>query len=334
MKNKPIASLSLDLDNQWSYMKTHGDTGWESYPSYLDVVVPRVLDFLAERDLTITFFIVGQDAALAKNKAALASLPAAGHEIGNHSFLHEQWLHLYSEQQIMDDLAQAEEAITEVTGQRPIGFRGPGFSCSEAVLSVLAQRGYLYDASTFPTFIGPLARAYYFMTATLNQEEKEERALLFGTMKDALRPLKPYQWAISPQNGEQRLLEIPVTTMPIFKIPIHASYILYLSKYSSKLALIYFKAALNLCHLTGVQVSLLLHPLDFLGSDDVDELAFFPGMDILRDKKLAVMSEILRLLTQKFRVVTMQRHAHELLKLANQRVVEPNFGAEQLTHSK
>jgi peptidoglycan-N-acetylglucosamine deacetylase len=26
--SKPIASLSLDLDNKWSYMKTHGDPGW------------------------------------------------------------------------------------------------------------------------------------------------------------------------------------------------------------------------------------------------------------------------------------------------------------------
>jgi hypothetical protein len=26
---KPLASLSLDLDNLWSYMKTHGDPGWE-----------------------------------------------------------------------------------------------------------------------------------------------------------------------------------------------------------------------------------------------------------------------------------------------------------------
>ncbi len=41
---KPVASLSLDLDNQWSYMKTHGDAGWESFPSYLDIVVPRVLE--------------------------------------------------------------------------------------------------------------------------------------------------------------------------------------------------------------------------------------------------------------------------------------------------
>ena len=76
--NKPIASLSLDLDNQWSYMKTHGDAGWDTFPSYLDVVVPRVLAFLKERDLKITFFIVGQDAALEKNREAIASIAAAG----------------------------------------------------------------------------------------------------------------------------------------------------------------------------------------------------------------------------------------------------------------
>jgi len=71
------ASLSLDLDNQWSYMKTHGDAGWQSHPSYLDAVVPRILAFLAERRLTITFFIVGQDAALEKNHTALRSIAAA-----------------------------------------------------------------------------------------------------------------------------------------------------------------------------------------------------------------------------------------------------------------
>jgi hypothetical protein len=29
-KVKPLASISLDLDSLWSYMKTHGDPGWES----------------------------------------------------------------------------------------------------------------------------------------------------------------------------------------------------------------------------------------------------------------------------------------------------------------
>ena len=56
---KPIASLSLDLDNKWSYMKTHGDAGWEKYPTYLDFVVPRFLNVLHERRLKMTVFIVG-----------------------------------------------------------------------------------------------------------------------------------------------------------------------------------------------------------------------------------------------------------------------------------
>src|SRR6476620_3920298 len=72
--NKPLASLSLDLDNLWSYMKTHGDPGWESFPSYLDLVVPRILDFLGKRGQKITFFVVGQDAALPTNYSAIRSI--------------------------------------------------------------------------------------------------------------------------------------------------------------------------------------------------------------------------------------------------------------------
>ena len=272
---KPICSLSLDLDNQWSYMKIHGDQGWEEFPSYLDLVIPRALDFLQKRHLTITFFVVGQDAALPKNQAAIRSLAAAGHEIGNHSFHHESWLHLYSEAEIEQEIEQAELAIRRATGYQPTGFRGPGYSFSPSVLRVLARRGYHYDASTFPTFLGPLARAYYFMTSNLSKAERQKRKALFGGFKDGFQPLKPYQWSL----GTDQLIEMPVTTLPIFKVPIHFSYLLYLSVYSPALALLYFRLALWLCRLTGTQPSLLLHPLDFLTQEDVPELAFFPGMN-------------------------------------------------------
>ena len=63
---KPLASLSLDLDNQWSYMKTHGDEGWEEFPSYLDAVIPRFISMLEELEIKMTVFVVGQDAALEK----------------------------------------------------------------------------------------------------------------------------------------------------------------------------------------------------------------------------------------------------------------------------
>ena len=88
------------------------------------------------------------------------------------------------------------------------------------------------------------------------------------------------------------LIEIPVTTMPLFKVPIHASYILYLSCYSEALAMAYLKTALALCRLTGTPPSILLHPLDFLGGDDEKDLSFFPAMNLPGEKKMAIMDRI------------------------------------------
>jgi peptidoglycan/xylan/chitin deacetylase (PgdA/CDA1 family) len=302
---KPYASLSLDLDNKWSYLKTHGDSGWESFPSYLDIVVPRVLDILNARNLTITCFIVGQDAGLAKNRDAIGSIGAAGHEIGNHSFAHDPWLHLYSEQQINAELAKAEEAIESTTGRRTRGFRGPGFVHSEAILRVLMRRGYRYDASTFPTFTGPIARLYYFMSARLDAEEKRLRAELFGGFKEGFRPLKPYRW----RDRTGTLLEIPVTTMPVSRLPIHVSYILYLSVFSEALALGYFRTALQVCRTAGVAPSVLLHPLDFLGREDAPELSFFPAMGLGRERKAATLTRIFDALCGAFDVITVGEHA-------------------------
>ena len=107
------------------------------------------------------------------------------------------------------------------------------------------------------------------------------------------------------------IVEIPVTTMPLFKVPIHFSYVLYLSLYSPAVALQYFRAALRLCRLRGVQPSLLLHPLDLLGSDDTQDLSFFPGMKVTSEKKLEVVSRALQLMAEQFTVLTMQQHALE-----------------------
>jgi peptidoglycan-N-acetylglucosamine deacetylase len=308
-RTRPLTSLSLDLDNKWTYLKTHGDHGWDSFPSYLDVVVPRFLDILRQRGLTITVFVVGQDAALPQNKEALASLSAAGHEIGNHSFHHEPWLHLYSEQEVEAEFVRAEKAIEQATGCRPIGFRGPGFSLSPTVLRVLARRGYRYDASTFPTFLGPLARAYYFMTAKgFSAEEKRQRSLLFGSFREGFRPLRPYHW----QTAEGPLVEIPVTTMPLFRVPIHVSYLLYLGTFSAALALAYFRTALGLCRLTGTAPSLLLHPLDFLGHDDAPELAFFPAMKGQSGTKVKLVEQVLDVLQAWYQVVPMWKHAEQV----------------------
>lgn len=320
---KPIASLSLDLDNEWAYLKTRGDPAWEAMPSYLDCVVPRILEMLARRGLRITFFVVGQDAAQQKNRKALGQLAAAGHEIGNHSHRHEPWLHLYSEEELERELAEAEAHIEAATGRRPDAFRGPGYSLSETTLRVLLRRGYRYDASTIPTFLGPLARAYYFMTAKLEPGERRKRAMLFGSIRDGLRPLRPYRW----QLPEGTMLEIPVTTLPFFRVPIHLSYVLYLSVFSPLLARAYFEAALRICRLAGIEPSILLHPLDFLGIEDVPSLGFFPGMRLSAAQKLERVEHCLARMQALYDVRSLGEHATAAGARTSLQMVVPRFQA-------
>lgn len=296
------ASVSLDLDNLWSYLKTQGAPGWESFPSYLDVVVPRILEVLDCCNQRITFFIVGQDATIESNRKPLQQIAVAGHEIANHSFMHEPWLHLYSREQLHQEIGDAERAIAAVTNQTTRGFRGPGFSTSPLVREVLRERGYDYDASIFPSALGPVARLFFFLNSKLSAEEKEQRRGLYGKFSDAFGTLHPFAW----ENG---LIEVPVTTMPIFRLPVHTTYLMFLAHKSEALAQLYWNTALTLCRLRRVAPSLLLHPTDFLDVTDVPQMSFFPGMKLAAKKKIALVEHTLRSLRQHWQTGTMTEHA-------------------------
>lgn len=303
--------MSLDLDDQWSYMKVHGDEGWDKYPSYLDIVVPFVLDLLDELNIRITFFIVGQDAAIEKNKPILRSIVERGHEIGNHSYHHESWLKTYSKEQINLEIEKAEAAIFEATGVKTECFRGPGFSWSKDLLTTLQKRNYKFDASILPTYISPLMRMYYFWNSKLSKEERESRKELFGSYKEGFYPIKPFKWKL---EENKTLLEIPVTTMPVFKIPFHLSYLLYISGYSKLLMKAYLGFSLMMCKITRTEPSILLHPLDLISGDKVPQLSFFPGMDIPTDRKVQVFKSALKQIQKQFNIVPMLKY----VELSNQ----------------
>ncbi len=314
-QNRSRASVSIDLDNQWAYLKTQGIGEWSSFPSYLDLVVPRILGELADADLKATFFVVGKDAELPENTAALRSIADAGHVIANHSYMHEPWLHLYSREELQRDFDLSERAIVAATGKQPRGFRGPGFSTSPAVRAMLIERGYRYDASLFPTTLGPVARAYFFLKSNLPAEEKKKRSGLYGSLGDAFSSLRPYEI-------EPGLAEVPVTTMPFTRFPVHLSYLLFLAQYSQPLARLYWSTAVTLCRATSVAPSLLLHPTDFLDGTDVPEMKFFPAMGIPAAKKIALVRHTLTSLQRHWTTGTMADHAAAALSKTTQPILQ------------
>src|SRR5262249_25981836 len=141
------------------------------------------------------------------------------------------------------EVAEAEWLIEDATGRRPIGFRGPGYSYSDELLAILASRGYAYDATILPTFIGPLARWYFRRTATREAAERADRRELFGSFREGFRSMRSQVW--STDWGP--IVEIPVTTCPLVKLPIHMTYLLQLWQVSPRLTKHYLRAAFTAC---------------------------------------------------------------------------------------
>ncbi len=325
--NLPTASLSLDLDNHWAYLRSLGlaettENGAAYRASYLPEMVPRILDFLGNRNLPCTFFVIGKDFQNDRDRDALRLISEAGHEIANHSQSHFPWMHLLSEEEQEREVAEAEEVIEQVTGNKPIGFRAPGFSWSPELLSILARRGYAYDASVFPTSVGPLTRFYCHVKGIGNQpsdtqskvhvnkaaEISNEQAIptsqRFSTLADVMCSLQPHP--ISTAEGT--IIEMPVTTMPLTRTPIHFTYLAFLAEKSPWAARTYWNVASRLCRLRGVGPSMLLHPLDFMGGEEAPSLAVLPGMQLNRSVKLSLLNDVLSRLARGRKVVSLAEH--------------------------
>ena len=294
------ATLSIDLDDYWAYRRSFGYSDWQAYPSFLSVAIPRFLALQAELRFDATAFIIGHDASLGQNRTVFATIGESALEVGNHSFWHEHGLQYSDRETISNELVDAEQAIFEATGKRPVGFRGPAFATSPNLLHCLIERGYLYDASAFPTSIGPLARLYQRRTSRSTHDvDDKQNDNMYGGFREAFGSLKPFYWCLA----EHRLLEIPVTTMPLTRLPIHMTYVHYLAEKSIGLARSYFKLALSLCRWFRITPSFLLHATDFIGADDSFELAFLPGMGRAADDKVALVRELLGQYQRSFNVI-------------------------------
>jgi hypothetical protein len=318
---KPLASISFNLDNKWSYLQMHGDAGWRWFPTYLEILVPRVLTFLRERNLRITFFVTGQDAAMPEHRDLIRSIAQDGHELANYSFHNEPWLSSYCVDSLHSEIARAEEQIEETSGYHPVGFRAPGFTISHDILQVIAQRGYLYDSSTLPTYLTGVARSYLFNVARFSGSDGKQREKSSWGWRNARRPLRGYLW----QLGENELLEIPVTAVPGIRMPLQVSHVLSLSRSSRTLAKSYFRMGMSLCTITGIQPSLLLNPCDFISAETAPECGFLPTMNMPLSEKLETTAALVDLFRARYNTVTLREHAVELSKRSDLAHFEPQY---------
>ena len=147
-----LGAVTIDVDTLGCYRAIHGLPARddEADPIYA-IALPRFLDVMDRLGVSATLFVIGQDLERSAHRELLASAHARGHEVASHSFAHDYHLSRQPHDVIASDLQRADDAIARATGERPVGFRAPGYNQSDTLLDVIEELGYVYDSSYFPT---------------------------------------------------------------------------------------------------------------------------------------------------------------------------------------
>ncbi len=139
--------LSFDVDNETIWLR-NGDTsvGGLSQGEYGSrVALGRILELLDEHDIPASFF--GPAVSFSLAPRMIERIQASGrHEIGIHGWIHERNATLPREEEARL-LEMAVTRMTELTGERPVGYRAPSWNFSDSTLELLIDMGFLYDSS-------------------------------------------------------------------------------------------------------------------------------------------------------------------------------------------
>jgi peptidoglycan/xylan/chitin deacetylase (PgdA/CDA1 family) len=143
------ASFTFDVDAEsavlWGSPGNADRMSVMSHQAYGPLVgVPRLLGMLERHRIRSTFFVPGYTAH--RYPAVVKDIVAAGHEVAHHGYLHEQPTAVSAEEEAAN-LDRGLQALEEVAGVRPVGYRAPMWDLSWRSPALLAERGFLYDSS-------------------------------------------------------------------------------------------------------------------------------------------------------------------------------------------
>jgi peptidoglycan-N-acetylglucosamine deacetylase len=102
-------------------------------------LTPRILEVLAEYGVQATFNVMGWNAL--RHPDLGRELVAAGHELGNHTWTHQD-LAFQSTLQTRRQLERGREAIEQTAGVRPRFFRPPRGNLTGSAIASAAELGY------------------------------------------------------------------------------------------------------------------------------------------------------------------------------------------------
>ncbi len=139
--------LSFDVDNETIALRFGEPTvGALSQGEYgARVGLGRVVSLLDRFEIPASFFIPAVSLQLHPEMADVIKR-SGRHEFAIHGWIHEMNISLTAERE-RELLVRAIDYMTEVTGERPVGYRAPSWNFSPNTLSIIRELGFTYESS-------------------------------------------------------------------------------------------------------------------------------------------------------------------------------------------
>ena len=252
-----------------------------------DLALARIRDFAATLTLPLTLFVIARDLEREQNVLGLQRAVSDGHEIGNHSLDHLYDLTRRERSVQTRQVVEANERIQARLGVRPKGFRAPGYTMNDQLMSVLHASGFSYDSSVFP------CPAYYAAKAAALLGMKIFRRVSRSVLDSpsVLRaPTVPYRSGEPYWTQGAGMLELPIQVVGPLRLPFIGTSLTLLGPTG---------AGLFTRGLVGAPfINLELHGIDFLDARDVPEplRAVQPDLRIPLARKLRVLRTVVKTL--------------------------------------
>jgi peptidoglycan/xylan/chitin deacetylase (PgdA/CDA1 family) len=108
------------------------------------VGVARLIRLLDRHGIPATFFVPGHTARHLPR--VVMSIAERGDEIGHHGWSHDNPAGQSADEEERN-LVRGSEELERLLGQRPVGYRSPGWDLSIDSVELLVRHGFLYDSS-------------------------------------------------------------------------------------------------------------------------------------------------------------------------------------------
>lgn len=212
-----LAAVSVDLDEIPNYYAIHGLMAeGAAKTAVYDVAVPRLMDLSSAAGVPLTLFAVGSDLAREEAATALRAARNAGAEMANHTLSHRYDLTRLSRREIAAEIEDGAQAILRATGDKPVGFRAPGYTITDEVFDVLGELGAAYDSSVFPCPAYYLAKTAAIGLIGLRGRTSHSIVDHPGVLTASTRPYRVSRPYTREGGG---LLELPIQVTRGLRLP-------------------------------------------------------------------------------------------------------------------